>query len=639
MNVKSLSELFQGRLLRIPDYQRGYAWLEQQFEDFWEDLVHLNPNRVHYTGVITLEKVKKNYWSLWENDTWIINGIGYKPYYVVDGQQRLTTAIIMIQAILESVPDDTKLNFQSKENIRNKFILFKADDGQRQSFIFGYEKDNPSDEYLKTKVFDENSHTNEFKETLYTRNLGKAKSYFKRRLSALSTEEIAVIYHNLSQKLKFNIYEIDDEIDVFVTFETMNNRGKPLTSLELLKNRLIYLSTLFHEHTGHEVLRKKINYSWKTIYEYLGKNPEYRLDDSTFLRNHWTMYFKYSRQKGDDYIVFLLNEKFTAQNVTHPKSEELRLTVKEIESYITSLQEAIRPWFYMHNPYFQKSDYDNSESRILLDRLGRLSFRAFKPLVLASFVSKKSFNEINDLLITIERCNFTLFTLSRRRSNTGDTEFYLMARELLNQQTTIPTLIERINRWKEYYYEPDRFYNYISEKYKLSNSGFYGWSGLRYFLYEYDQWLTHRGKQASHKLSWSSLISENKDKITIEHIYPQTASKEYWYTRFGHLKDEDSVRLANSLGNLVPLSRSKNSSLQNAGFNLKKNDGKGVGYYNGSASENEIAQYEEWLPNSIIQRGLDLLSFMEERWKISIGDEEFKRKLLHAPVCLGGATK
>ena len=44
---------------------------------------------------------------------------------------------------------------------------------------------------------------------------------------------------------QFNIHEIDDDYDVFVAFETMNNRGKELSTLELLKNRLIYLSTLY----------------------------------------------------------------------------------------------------------------------------------------------------------------------------------------------------------------------------------------------------------------------------------------------------------------------------------------------------------------------------------------------------------
>jgi uncharacterized protein with ParB-like and HNH nuclease domain len=37
----SLSTLFQNRLFRIPDYQRGYAWKKEQLVDFWEDLLNL----------------------------------------------------------------------------------------------------------------------------------------------------------------------------------------------------------------------------------------------------------------------------------------------------------------------------------------------------------------------------------------------------------------------------------------------------------------------------------------------------------------------------------------------------------------------------------------------------------------------
>ncbi|MFW1170028.1 DUF262 domain-containing protein, partial [Vibrio parahaemolyticus] len=79
MKLQNLNEIFKGRLLRIPDYQRGYAWLEHQLEDFWEDLLQLDPERVHYTGVITLESVNKQQWSLWENDLWVIDGVGYNP--------------------------------------------------------------------------------------------------------------------------------------------------------------------------------------------------------------------------------------------------------------------------------------------------------------------------------------------------------------------------------------------------------------------------------------------------------------------------------------------------------------------------------------------------------------------------------
>lgn len=639
MKLYSLNDIFERRLLRIPDYQRGYAWQKHQINDFWEDIIQLDVARIHYTGVVTLEPVPSVNWSKWEQDKWIIEGIEFRPFYIVDGQQRLTTSMILIQAIIERIsllnnaqPGDNKIqiNYQSINQIRNRYILHKAEDGLRESFLFGYEKDNPSDEFLKTRIFGIHSHSDLNQETLYTRNLREAKVYFLEKLNEMEVDEIASLFKKLTQKLKFNLYEIDDEIDVFVTFETMNNRGKRLTNLELLKNRLIYLSTLFKNHAGREVLRTKINSTWKTIYEYLGKNAEHTLGDDDFLRNHWTMYFKYSRRKGDDYINFLLDEKFTAQNITHPKKDEDRLTVEEIDAYVMNLQQSIRPWFYIHNPFYPgMSEYTDELNKMLLDRLQRLSFRAFRPLLLASYVSRQKVEDINSLLIAAERYNFTLFTLSQRRANTGDSEFYGYARERLVGSKSIPEVISRINEWIDKYYDPEAFYNHIAEKYKIGRDGFYRWEGVHYFLYEYEQLLRARGKQSTKKLSWEVLTQYQKDHVTLEHIFPQTASDSYWTERFDGYTEKEKVYLAHSLGNLLPLSRAKNSSLQNDCFPKKKNNGQGIGYYNGSASENEVATYSDWNASSILSRGLELLKFMEERWQISLGDEDFKIKLLH----------
>ena len=629
MKLNSLSDIFERRLLRIPDYQRGYAWKEHQVEDFWEDILQLENDRIHYTGVITLEPVKANLYQKWEKDLWLIEGVGFRPFYVVDGQQRLTTSMILLQAILESVPKDAELNYQSISSIRKQFIFFEADNKLQQSFIFGYEKDNPSDEYMKTKIFGEHSGSNQFLETLYTRNLSFAKNYFKDRLKDMSVDEIAQIYKKLTQKLKFNLYEIDEEIDVFVTFETMNNRGKPLTSLELLKNRLIYLSTLFKNNDGREQLRININDAWKTMYEYLGKNPDVPLSDNLFLRNHWTMYFKYTRKKGDDYIKFLLDDKFSARNVTHPKSPDDALRIEEISDYVRSLQQSIVYWFYMHNPYYAQSNELTDSQKVWLDRLDRLSFRSFKPLILSAFVSKQEPKKITELLTSAERYNFTLFNLSQRRANTGDTEFFSMSRDLLTGEKTIVDVLETINRWIDKYYDPEKFLAHIEEKYELDRDGFYHWDGVRYFLFEHEQWLREKGRQATSKLSWDVLKSNKKDHVTLEHIFPQTPDDPYWKDRFGHLEESEQRYLTHSLGNLLPLSRSKNSALQNDSFPKKVNNGDGVGYYNGSVSENEVAQCPDWTPTQILKRGLDLLCFMEQRWSIVLGDYDFKGQLLH----------
>ena len=71
----------------------------------------------------------------------------------------------------------------------------------RKSYLFGYEKDNPSDEFLRTGVFLEKSATNNDEQTFYTRNLAKAKQFFKDKLKTLELAEIAEIYKKLTQKL------------------------------------------------------------------------------------------------------------------------------------------------------------------------------------------------------------------------------------------------------------------------------------------------------------------------------------------------------------------------------------------------------------------------------------------------------
>ena len=192
---------------------------------------------------------------------------------------------------------------------------------------------------------------------------------------------------------------------------------------------------------------------------------------------------------------------------------------------------------------------------------------------------------------------------------------------------TIASIVDDINEWVSKYYSAVKFGGYIDEQYEVNGSGFYRWDGLRYFLYEYEAYLRSRGKQSIEKIDWKSLTSTKKDHVTIEHIYPQTETDD-WADIFSEFDTEQKKFLTHSLGNLLPLSRSKNSSLQNDSFSLKKNNGKGVGYYNGSASENEIAQLVKWDAQRILSRGVDLLRFMEERWDIEIGNDDFKKVIL-----------
>lgn len=60
--------------------------------------------------------------------------------------------------------------------------------------------------------------------------------------------------------------------------------------------------------------------------------------------------------------------------------------------------------------------------------------------------------------------------------------------------------------------------------------------------------------------------TDEKDKISVEHIYPQSGDNAYWLKRFGKYTDDSIHNITNSIGNLLPLSMAINSSFQNDSF-------------------------------------------------------------------------
>ena len=70
--LQSLDDVYNKRLFRIPDYQRGYAWGTKQLTDFWEDLVSLDGKRFHYTGVLSIKSVPEEAWKNWNDEAWLI---------------------------------------------------------------------------------------------------------------------------------------------------------------------------------------------------------------------------------------------------------------------------------------------------------------------------------------------------------------------------------------------------------------------------------------------------------------------------------------------------------------------------------------------------------------------------------------
>jgi uncharacterized protein with ParB-like and HNH nuclease domain len=686
-----LDSLFKEKLFRIPDYQRGYAWQKPQLKDFWEDLVNLQNDRSHYTGVLTLKEIPPQEVEVDSNEYWLVEDHSYKMYHIVDGQQRLTTCIIFIQCLVEVIRSISRTDngeilsdkdiyltdSLSLQSVISKFLYKQKPTGDKFiTYKFGYTADNPSYKYMRYRILAE-ADAGMIDETFYTLNLKNAKAYFIGQLEAYYLEEgikgLQDIYKKLSKKFLFNEYIIKDEFDVFVAFETMNNRGKNLSNLELLKNRLIYLTTLYPDNeldaASRKNLRDEINDAWKEVYFQLGRNDKKPLNDDDFLKAHWIVRFMYSRKKGDDYINFLLNEYFSPKNIHKKVEKEVIIETPEeqkidqdfledeenideikvisisalspvqIRDYVRSLKSSALHWFNSYYPFLAIELTPIEQEYI--DKLNRIGMGYFRPLIMSLLKNESVADKRILVMKKIERFIFIVFYLSQVRRNYGDSEFYNAARELDQHSISSTELINRLSNKESFTFNDDgtfktKYFNdYMYKKFNIGGRfGFYHWHGIRYFLYEYE--LKKMEGTGQLKVTWDLFIKNETDKISIEHIFPQSIT-EYWAEAFKAVPEEQLYLYRGSLGNLLLLSQSINSSLQNDSYAEKKlpkfsekNEEIRKGYANGSHSEIEVSlKYNKWTPIEIKDRGLKLLDFMEERWNINLGNNLDKCLLLN----------
>ena len=424
---------------------------------------------------------------------------------------------------------------------------------------------------------------------------------------------------------------IGKKFDVSVAFETINNRGKQLSSLELLKNRLIYLITLYPNKSLDKAYRKNlrdaINTAWKNVYEQLGRNPE-PLSDDYFLEAHWVMYFE-----GNDHIKFLLDRQFSPQRVykktdnDNGKMQETVVGTKvplqpaEIKEYASSLQESAEHWFNLHYPLKTKlSDKEKSA----LDRLNRIGMVYFEPLVMSVLKNEEDESKRIELWKHVERFIFIVFRLSRAQSNYKKIAFHNASTKINKKTFTVKDIKKQLDdAMRRYFHEDGKlneksFYDYLKKLFER-RVGYYDWYRLRYFLYEYELHLLSQSKQP--KLSWEFWTKQG-DKISTEHVFPQTPTKN-WQQSFASIDQKDYHLYRGSIGNLLLLPMSINASLQNDDFNNKKKV-----YLKGWHSGIDVAQNENWTPETIKERGLKLLNFMEDRWSFKFKDEQTKERLL-----------
>src|SRR5690606_10791571 len=137
--------------------------------------------------------------------------------------------------------------------------------------------------------------------------------------------------------LLFNVVEVDPtQFNIHVAFESINHRGKQLTQLELLKNRLIYVTAVIGRHNVHqegcpssEKLRENVNSTWNDIYRWLGRQGKTALDEDEFLRAHTIMYFDVDTSKADWLDMALFSDSFSID-----RAVQRQLGTDEVSRYL-----------------------------------------------------------------------------------------------------------------------------------------------------------------------------------------------------------------------------------------------------------------------------------------------------------------
>ncbi|WP_120898441.1 DUF262 domain-containing protein [Helicobacter pylori] len=585
MELLNLDGVIEKGVFEIPSYQRGYAWHKEQLKDFWNDLEHVSKlgDKFHYMHSLTLRELE--------------NELEDSAFEIIDGQQRLATSLILL-GLLAKITQHKDPKYYS---MNLEPILSYKYYGLSEAF---------------RAIMEEEKDLEAFKTSFYAKNLIDAYEFFKEKISDTPMETLEKMFDALIKKMLFSVVELNDNrIDPFSSFETINNRGKDLSTLELLKNRLHFVAHKICDEEDLENLQNEINDTYTRIYHDLRQFEDAHLE--SFLK-HFVAYYYGENSKFKER---LLDTAFDA----HKKYDDLYDEYEKINDLLLYLSYSSKVWYFLHT-------LDDEELRIeitpkmrnLLDkmrRLNALSDNAFLPLLLSLLTiqlavrsgSERHYTtkELEDLLEYLERFGFLIYGVAGK--DTTKNEWIRLAFKAIQacrfweDKITIedlPTLEK--NFFKGKYSGLELLEESIHSKKNAEK--WYQWGkALNYLLYEYE--LYHNPETT---LNFDSSIE------SIEHILPQKPDQGYSAKEKNWAKNPHIVH---ALGNLLLISKNANSSLSNKPFEEKRKQ-----YLKGSYSEKEVAKNASFGIVEIQKRSEKLLDFLIARYRIAelVGESAIK---------------
>ncbi|GAA8496502.1 hypothetical protein KKKH51_14480 [Helicobacter pylori] len=606
MELLNLNGVIEKGVFEIPSYQRGYAWQERQLKDFWNDLEHVSKlgDKFHYMHSLTLRELENEF----ENSA----------FEIIDGQQRLATSLILLGLLAKTT-----------QNKDPKYSLINLEP------ILSYKYYGLSEAFRA--ITEEKKDLEAFKTSFYAKNLIDAYEFFQEKISDTPIEALEKMFDALIKKMLFSVVELNDNrIDPFSSFETINNRGKDLSTLELLKNRLHFVAHKICKGKKLEKLQQEINDTYTLIYHDLRSFEDTHLE--SFLK-HFVAY--YYGEKGD-FKKRLLEMEFNAHK-RYTDNTNFNEEYEKIDDLLFYLSYSSKVWNFLHT-LDEKSITlivdDNKKLEIeitpkmrgLLEkmrRLNALSDNAFLPLLLSLLTIQragKSANEqpyttkeLESLLEYLERFGFLIYGVAGK--NTAKNEWIELAFKAIQAYRfwgdkitieNLPTLEKNFfNR------QGNSALELLEESIhsKKNTEKWYQWGkALNYLLYEYE---LHHNPETT--LNFDGSIE------SIEHILPQKPDQGYSAKEKNWAKNPNIVH---ALGNLLLIAKNANSSLSNKPFDEKRKQ-----YLKGSYSEKEVAKNASFGVEQIKERSEKLLDFLIAHYRIAelVGEsviKAFKNALL-----------
>lgn len=489
-NDYSISKLFTESFV-VPDYQRPYAWMGRQLDDFFNDLIKF----------MNTDGLSKEDFYLFGQI--IIHREG-EIYNIVDGQQRMATSIIFLCALRDYIKD----HYPSEESLLNKInnaIGFDDEEGFRlkmgkinQEFFHDYVQ--CADHEKKPKTCYDN-----LVKDAYLNLHSKIRSYgIEGNIDGL--RRVANTFLNY---FHVSCVETSKLSQAFVIFETLNSRGMPLDTQDLLKNRFFcYLGEKY------SYIKDEWSNTVVTVIEAGG-------DPAQLIRYYWNSSHEFVRDK----------DLFKAvSQVTNPT--DLKKVFDGIIEASSTYKSLIHP---VNVPWLTENALES------LNNLEIMNAKSFFPIIISMRMRDYSNIDIERILAGIESLVFRNQAVMKKTANANEVFFAKLAREYASKGESVTSMLEEISKHIPSDKELEMQFSIYKPKIQIGRM-------ILTSLYNSDHpELRIKGTRAVH----------------IEHIMPLTKGE--W-----DVDDDVWTEYKDRLGNMVLLDGKKNIAASNDLFCKKK---------------------------------------------------------------------